>query len=112
MAYWLQDHGLPVPKQFLGHRKNDKTPEEMVVEFEKTVAAQETQEIAIAAVPELKVPRCILTVEEAYIVAELIDTCLADAIRNDNLNGMAALKTVVYAYDKLSKYSGYKGMTE
>lgn len=122
MAYWLRDHGQDVAGQFFQLKKKSKAPEETVVEFEEAIAVpeageitavQEAGEIAIAAMPEPEAPGCVLTEGEAYAVAELIDTSLFDIIRNMNdMNDMQELKSIVYAYDKLSKYSGYKGMTE
>ena len=98
MAHWLRDHGQDVPKNFfIGEKKKkDLVPEEVVTKCEVAV-----------------VDTCLLTVGEAYSIAELIDTTLLDAIRNDyEWDSMRALKNIVYAYDKLCKYSGYKGVTE
>lgn len=100
MAHWLRDHGQEVPKNFfIGEKKANKVPEEVVTKCE------------VVAVPEIG--KCLLTVGEAYNIAELVDMCLLDTIRNDSeWDSMRALKNIVYAYDKLCKYSGYKGVTE
>lgn len=101
MAHWLRDHGQEVPKNFfIGEKKKkDLVPEEVVTKCE------------VVALPEIG--KCLLTVEEACAIAELVDMCLLDAIRNDSeWDSMRALKNIVYAYDKLCKYSGYKGVTE
>lgn len=101
MAHWLRDHNQEVPKNFfIGEKKKeDCVPEEVVTKCE------------VIAVPEIG--KCLLTVGEAYSIAELVDMCLLDAIRNDSeWDSMRALKNIIYAYDKLCKYSGYKGATE
>ena len=54
-----------------------------------------------------------LTKNEAYAVADFIDYALYDRIRNDvDIDSMEWLKNIVHAYEKLSKYSGYVGLTE
>lgn len=54
-----------------------------------------------------------LTPNEAYAVANHIDTTLFDSIRNDTeIDSMAWLRNIVHAYEKLCQYSGYVGMTE
>ena len=54
-----------------------------------------------------------LTKGEAYSLADLIDMNLIDYIRNDtDVDSMEWLRNVVHAYEKLCKYSGYKGLTE
>lgn len=54
-----------------------------------------------------------LTEDEAFSVAELIDKCLFDIIRNDiDIDSMHWLRNVVSAYGKMCAASGYVGVTE
>ena len=50
----------------------------------------------------------LLTVEEAFSLAELIDLRLFDIIRQDEeLDNIRWLRNIVFAYEKLRRYSGY-----
>ena len=54
-----------------------------------------------------------LTKAEAYALAELIDFNLFDNIRKDeDIDSMKWLKSVLSAYEKLCAISGYVGLTE
>ncbi|MBR6859722.1 MAG: hypothetical protein IKM73_00175 [Acidaminococcaceae bacterium] len=54
-----------------------------------------------------------LTKDEAYAVADFIDTSLIDMIRNDtDLDSMCWLVNITSAYQKLCAFSGYEGMTD
>ena len=54
-----------------------------------------------------------LTKDEAYAIADLIDINIFKIIRDDiDIDSMTWLKNVVHGYEKLCKYSGYKGITE
>ena len=56
---------------------------------------------------------CILTEDEAYAVAELIECNLYDTIRNDDsIDSMEWLRNILHAYEKLCRASGYVGLTE
>ncbi len=56
---------------------------------------------------------CELTKKEAYAVAEFIDCNLLDYIRSDtDIDSMEWLKSVVHAYEKMCKASGFVGLTE
>lgn len=58
-------------------------------------------------------PKCELTKKEAFAVAEFIDCNLLDYIRSDtDIDSMAWLKSVVHAYEKMCKASGFVGLTE
>lgn len=54
-----------------------------------------------------------LTKAEAHALAEFIDYNLFQWIRNDTeINGMAWLRNIIHAYEKLSAASGYVGWSE
>lgn len=54
-----------------------------------------------------------LTTDEAFAVANHIDTTLFDSVRNDTeIDSMTWLRNIVHAYEKLCQYSGYTGLTE
>lgn len=54
-----------------------------------------------------------LTKDEAYEVAEFIDTYVFDAIRNDpNWDSFQALRNLIHAYEKCCEISGYVGVTD
>ena len=54
-----------------------------------------------------------LTKDEAFAVAEFIDMNIFDAIRNDDdWDSFMALRSLVYAYEKCCKVSGYVGLTD
>ena len=56
---------------------------------------------------------CCLTKKEAYAVAEFIDCNLFDNIRNDTeIDSMEWLKSILHAYEKMCKASGFVGVTE
>ena len=53
-----------------------------------------------------------LTKDEAYAVAEFIDTSLLTYIREDeDVDSMLWLRNIVYAFEKLRKYGGYEPLT-
>lgn len=54
-----------------------------------------------------------LTKNEAYSLAEFIDYNLLQTLRNDtDIDSLQWLRNIIHAYDKLSKYSGYEGVTD
>ena len=54
-----------------------------------------------------------LTKDEAYVAAEFIDMTLINEIRRaEDIDSMRWLRNIVHAYEKLKKFSGYKGLTE
>lgn len=54
-----------------------------------------------------------LTKDEAYSLAEVVDTLLLDCIRSDaEIDSNQWLRNVIHAYEKLCDYSGYNGVTE
>ena len=56
---------------------------------------------------------CELSKKEAYAVADFIDGNLFDAIRNDtDIDSMEWLKSILHAYEKMCKASGFVGLTE
>ena len=58
-------------------------------------------------------PTCVLTKDEAYIVAEFIDDNLFDAIRNDtDWDSLYSLRNLIHAYEKMCMASGFVGLTE
>lgn len=60
-----------------------------------------------------QIPFCSLTKKEAYAVAEFIDVNLFANIRNDtDIDSMEWLKSILHAYEKMCKASGYVGLTE
>ena len=62
---------------------------------------------------EPKNQRNILTVSEAYAVADLIATTIFDEIRNDTeIDSLEWLINIVHAYEKLKERSGYVGLTD
>lgn len=53
-----------------------------------------------------------LTKDEAYAVCDMIDTHLIDMIRNDmDIDSIKWLASIIHAFEKLSAYSGYAGLT-
>ena len=53
-----------------------------------------------------------LTRDEAYALCDMIDTQLIDMIRNDtDIDSIKWLASVIHAFEKLSAYSGYVGLT-
>ena len=53
-----------------------------------------------------------LSKDEAYSVAEYIDSNLLTFIREDeDIDSMLWLRNVVYAFEKLRKYGGYEPLT-
>lgn len=57
--------------------------------------------------------QCVLTADEAYSVANLIDSNLYDTIRNDtDIDSIQWIKNVLHAYEKMCLVSGYIGATE
>lgn len=54
-----------------------------------------------------------LTEDEAYAVAEFIDTNIFDVLQNDiSWDSFYALRNLIHAYEKCCKISGYVGMTD
>lgn len=54
-----------------------------------------------------------LTKDEAYAVAEFIDSFIFDAIRSDlDWDSFQYLRNLVHAYEKCKVKSGYEGMTD
>ena len=54
-----------------------------------------------------------LTRDEAYAIANHIDTTLIDTIRNDtDIDSLMWLKNMIHGYEKLCMMSGYVGLTE
>lgn len=54
-----------------------------------------------------------LTKKEAYAVAEFIDCNLFENIRNDtDIDSMEWLRSMLHAYEKMCKASGFVGLTE
>ena len=54
-----------------------------------------------------------LTKDEAYAVAEFIDTNVFDAIRNDpEWDSFQALRNLIHGYEKCCAMSGYVGLTD
>ena len=54
-----------------------------------------------------------LTEDEAYAVAEFIDTNVFTAIRNDeDWDSFYNLRNLIHGYEKLCKISGYVGLTD
>ena len=54
-----------------------------------------------------------LTKDEAYAVANFIDTNLIDTIRVDvDIDSMEWLRHMIHGYEKLCEFSGYVGLTE
>lgn len=50
-----------------------------------------------------------ITKEEAYVIADLIDLTLIQAIRDDkDIDSLEWLKNMIHGYEKLCEYSGYK----
>lgn len=55
---------------------------------------------------------CTLTKDEAYAVAEFIETNIFTAIRDDvDFDSAYCLINLVHVLEKAAKYSGYKGLT-
>lgn len=56
---------------------------------------------------------CELTKKEAYAVAEFINCNLLDYIRSDtDVDSIDWLKSILHAYEKMCKASGFVGLTE
>ena len=54
-----------------------------------------------------------LTKDEAYAVAEFIDTNIFTAIRDDvDWDSFYNLRNLIHGYEKLCEISGYVGMTD
>ena len=54
-----------------------------------------------------------LTKDEAYAVAEFIDTNIFSAIRDDiDWDSFQALRNLIHAYEKCCEISGYVGLTD
>lgn len=54
-----------------------------------------------------------LTRQEASAVAEFIDTHIFPAIREDvDWDNFLYLRYLIHGYEKLSEFSGYKGVTD
>lgn len=54
-----------------------------------------------------------LTNDEAYAVAEFIDTNIFDVLRNDpDWDSFYALRNLIHAYEKCCKISGYVGTAD
>lgn len=54
-----------------------------------------------------------LTKNEAYAVAEFIDTNIFSAIRNDEeWDSFQSLRNLIHAYEKCCAVSGYVGLTD
>lgn len=54
-----------------------------------------------------------LTKDEAYAIAEFIDSNIFDAIRNDpEWDSFQALRNLVHGYEKCCTISGYVGTTD
>ena len=53
-----------------------------------------------------------LAKDEAYAVCDMIDTQLIDMIRNDtDIDSIKWLASIIHAFEKLSAFSGYIGLT-
>jgi hypothetical protein len=103
MAQWLADHGAKVDGRML---KNAKKPE---INSNLLMSIDESG-ITFKAMEHVQ---CVLTSDEAFVVAELIDNNLFDVIRNDeDFDSILALKNILRAYDKMCAASGYVGVTE
>lgn len=121
MARWLLDHGQDVAKTYKLEPK-DKAEESIEPEafepeaFEDEIVGEfeELHEAENEADEKLCEPKkCVLTADQAYSVAEFIDTNIFSAIRTDNgCDSLQALKNIIYAYDEMCSASGYKGATE
>lgn len=58
-------------------------------------------------------PECSLTKDEAFAVADFIDSNLFECIRNDtDIDSVQWLRNVLHAYEKMCVASGYVGTTE
>lgn len=54
-----------------------------------------------------------LSKDEAYAIAEFIDTNIFDAIRNDiDWDSFRALINLIHGYEKCCAMSGYVGLTD
>ncbi len=63
--------------------------------------------------PTIDTMKKMLTQNEAYAVAEFIDTYIFDSIRNDlDWDSFQALRNLVHAYEKCCEISGYAGLTD
>lgn len=55
----------------------------------------------------------ILTKDEAYAVAEFIDSNIFEAVRNDpEWDSFQALRNLIHAYEKCCEAGGYVGTTD
>ena len=88
MAQWLKDHDQEVARNFWRKKvEEEEIAEEEVIEDDA---------------------ECVLSMAQAYSVAEFIDTHLFVAVReNAEWNNLQALKNILYAYDEMCKVSGY-----
>lgn len=110
MAQWLSDHGQEVAKTF---KVEDKPTAEEIVEEETAGEFEELDEAIDEATEKVCNPKCVLTADQAYSVAEFIDGNLFNAIRTDDeWDSVQALKNIIYAYDEMCRVSGYRGLTE
>lgn len=122
MARWLADHGQRVDGRLLPKPKEQESqPDDPFALTDGEPDAENLYEKLIEkldAIPKeasIKKPAegCLLTKEEAYSVANLIDMALFDAIRNDvEADSMKWLVNVARAYEKMCEASGYVGVTE
>lgn len=54
-----------------------------------------------------------LTKDEAYAIANHIDSTLIEEIRSDvDIDSMQWLRNIIHGYEKLCRMSGYVGLTE
>lgn len=54
-----------------------------------------------------------LTKDEAFAIAQFIDSNIFDAIRNDtDWDSVFCLRNLIHGYEKCCKISGYVGLTE
>ena len=54
-----------------------------------------------------------LSKEEAYAIAEFIDTNIFEAVRNDvEWDSFQALRSLIHGYEKCCAMSGYVGLTD
>jgi hypothetical protein len=55
----------------------------------------------------------LLTKDEAYSIANHIDSTLIQSIRDDvEIDSIQWLRNMIHGYEKLCAYSGYVGLTE
>lgn len=103
MAQWLVDHGAKVDGRMLKKAKKPEINSNLLMSIDESG-------ITVKAMEHVQ---CVLTSDEALVVAELIDNNLFDVIRNDeDFDSILALKNILRAYDKMCAASGYVGVTE